>query len=103
MNTYLSASRGGYPDEPGYKSRSTSKAAADGVAPKARSLRQRVYDYIRDHGPATPEEIAAGLGEPLHNVRPRAAELSTRGFIEDSGLRGVAAGGRASIKWKVSK
>lgn len=92
--------RAGYPNRPGFKARETAKAAADGLAPKAGSLRARVYDALK-HGPMTPEEIADLIGEPVMNVRPRLSELSAKDLIEDSGLRGEAMGGRKAIKWRV--
>ena len=89
-----------YPETPGYKARDTAKAAADGIAPQAKSLRARVFDAIKAQ-PGTPEEIAARLGVPLMNVRPRTSELSARELIEDSGERREADGGRKAIVWRV--
>lgn len=91
-----------YPEAPGVKAphRDTSQAAADGIAPEVKSLRARVYDAIKDC-PRSPEQIADHLGVPLMNVRPRTSELSAKGLIEDSGLRGIADGGRQSIIWRV--
>lgn len=100
MNAYREASRGGYPHHPGFKARQTAKDAADGIAPKAKSLRMRVYDAIKEM-PGTPEDIAERLGEPVMNIRPRTAELSARGLIEDTGIRGLAMGGRRAIIWRV--
>jgi hypothetical protein len=91
-----------YPDAPGFKARDTSRAAAEGVAPKAGTLRARVLDAIRAN-PGTPEEIAARLGEPVLNTRPRCAELSAKGLIEDSGQRGPAMGGRRAIIWQAKE
>ncbi len=104
MNAYARASRGGYPDEPGWKApgRDTSKAAAAGVAPKAKSIRARVYDCLKDGHPRTPEEIAAMLGIPVMNVRPRLSELFARGLVTDSGTRGLAFGGRSAIAWRIT-
>lgn len=91
-----------YPDAPGYKARSTSRAAAEGVAPKAGTLRARVLDAIRAR-PGTPEEIAARLGEPVLNTRPRTSELVRMGLIEDSGERRKAMGGRSAIVWQAKE
>lgn len=89
-----------YPDAPGYKARDTSREAAEGVAPKARSLRARVFDALRELGEGTPEAVAAHLGEPLMNVRPRFSECAAKGDIVDTGRRGLADGGRKSIIWR---
>lgn len=88
-----------YPDAPGAKARDTSRMAAAGMAPRARSLRARVYDAIKEQ-PGTPEQIALRLGEPLMNVRPRCSELAAKGLIEDSVQRGTAMGGRKAIVWR---
>lgn len=90
----------GYPEAPGFKARDTSEDASIGIEPKARGLRARVYDALR-LGPATPEDIAERLGEPVHNIRPRITELSARNMVEDSGERGPAMGGRQAIKWRI--
>ena len=90
-----------YPARPGWKARDTAKAAAEAIAPRAKSLRARVYDEIK-RSPGTPEEIAARLGAPVMNVRPRCSELAARNLIEDSDQRGAAMGGRRSIRWRVA-
>ena len=92
--------RQGYPDAPGFKARETAEDAANGIAGKAGSLRARVYAELRV-GPATPEDIALRLGEPVHNIRPRLSELAARGLVEDSGDRGTAMGGRQAIRWRL--
>lgn len=91
-----------YPENPGVKPphRDTSRAAADGIAPGVKSLRARVYDALKEHAD-TPEGVAARLGEPVMNCRPRFSELSANGLIEDSGRRGPAAGGKQAIVWQV--
>jgi hypothetical protein len=35
-----------YPHEPGYKARDTSRSAAEGIAPAAKSIRARVFDAL---------------------------------------------------------
>lgn len=93
--------RGGYPVDPGFKARDTAAAAAEGIAPAAKSLRARVYDAIKAR-PRTPEEVADALGVPLMNVRPRCSELAARNLIVDSKERRQADGGRQAIVWKVT-
>ncbi|MEM8615330.1 MAG: hypothetical protein AAGF20_00190 [Pseudomonadota bacterium] len=44
---------------------------------RAGILRQRVYEYVKAHGPHGADEIAEAIGEHWHDVRPRASELTT--------------------------
>lgn len=88
-----------YPEDPGFKARDTSRAAAEGMRQAAKPLRERVFDAIKA-SPATPEEVAKRLGVPLMNVRPRTTELSRAHRIEDSGKRRKASGGRQAIVWR---
>lgn len=90
-----------YPYAAGFKARATSRAAAEAMKPKVKSLRARVYDAIAER-PSTPEEVASRIGEPVMNCRPRTAELAKLGKIEDSGLRRTAMGGRKAIVWRVT-
>lgn len=88
-----------YPDVPGARRRDTSKAAADAIAPRVGSLRERVLACVKLK-PGTPERIANILGEPVMNIRPRLSELSKTGLVKDSGRRGKAMGGRKAIIWE---
>jgi hypothetical protein len=88
-----------YPERPGHKRRDTSKAAADGIAPQAKTLREQVYDAIKAR-PGTPEEIARRTGIPLMNVRPRCSELVKKNLVIDTGQRRQASGGRMAIVWR---
>lgn len=90
-----------YPHTPGHKGRDTGIAAADAIAPKVGTLKARVLEWLRGHGPATPEEVSAALGIHNQTVRSRCSELSSVGLLEDSGERGPAIGGRRAIKWRV--
>ena len=91
-----------YPDAPGWKAQSTSKAAAEGVTPKAGSLRSRCYDALKER-PGTAEDLAERLGAPVMNIRPRLSECFARGLIRDSGRRGPAMGGQRAIIWETVK
>lgn len=44
--------------------------------------RERVWDWLHAHGPATTSTIAAGLEMNLLTVRPRVCELVQLGFAE---------------------
>lgn len=90
-----------YPDGPGFKARDTSRAAAAATAPEVKSLRARVFDEIK-RNPSTPEEVAARLKLPVHSIRPRFSECAAKGWIEDSGDRRRAMGGRQAIVWRAA-
>lgn len=92
---------GSYPNAPGWKGRGTSREAAEGIAPVAKTLRARVLEAVKAK-PGTPEQIALRLNVPLMNVRPRLSELSNQGLVEDSGDRGTAMGGRRAIVWRAA-
>lgn len=89
-----------YPNGPGWKARETSRAAAEAIAPKAATIRERVFAALKVQ-PGTPEQIAKRIGEAVMNVRPRCSQLAAAGLIEDSGARGPAMGGRNAIVWRV--
>lgn len=88
-----------YPDKPGAKARDTAFAAAEAIAPKAKTLRERVLAEVRAF-PGSPEMIAQRLREPVMNIRPRLSELSKKNLVRDSGRRAQAQGGRKAIIWE---
>lgn len=88
-----------YPLAPGFKARNTSREAAQAIAPKAKTLRERVLEAVKA-APGTPETIAARLGLPLLSIRPRFSELSALGKIRDTGKRGTSDGGKRAIVWE---
>lgn len=67
----------GYPNRPGWKEPTTSRDAAEKVAPAAKTLRDQVLAAFRNAWPAghTADEIAALLGKSVLSVRPRLSEL----------------------------
>lgn len=90
-----------YPAHPGYRDHATSLAAARSMATKAPTLRQRCLAVL-DHGPATPDEIAAELGETVLAVRPRTTELLRASLIEWTGaVRPNASGRMAKVYRRV--
>lgn len=102
----------GYPESPGWRAGSaeTSRLAAEHVAPTAGRMMDRAEDYIRDHGPASPEEVAAGIAGPgerllLNSVRARVCQLRSLGRVVDAGpeWRGIGESGRVKvIRWRVT-
>lgn len=92
-----------YPHRPGYKARSTSKAAAKAVDRKATPLRERVYDIIKKAGRrgTTADEAAEAIGASILSVRPRVSELAVMGRLQDTMERRVNKGsGRHAIVWR---
>jgi predicted ArsR family transcriptional regulator len=92
-----------YPQRPGWKARSTARAAADSVAPKAPRLRQMCLDTLRTSGPLTADEIAARLGIDRLSIRPRLSELSSLGQAKDSGVRRSNASGKSAVAWEATQ
>lgn len=88
-----------YPHRPGWKSRETSREAAESVSCAA-TLRQLAYALITAR-PRTADEIATALDRSVLSIRPRVAELSRLGKIEDSGERRVNRSGKKAIVWRV--
>lgn len=87
-----------YPDRPGYKRSGTSQQAAQDIAPRAMTLRDRVYQILK-HQDCTADECAAILGEDKGNIRPRCSELAKKGLIWDSGETRPTFCGKPSIVW----
>lgn len=98
----------GYPETPGWKGQETSRLAAEFVAPSAGRMMDRVEAYLRDFGPASPEEISEAIAQPgelllLTSVRARVCQLRNLGRIVDAGTKGLGQSRRvAVIKWRVA-
>lgn len=75
-----------YPDHAGWKGDATSQAAAIGVNSKAKVIRQKVLDALKQAGVRglTAEECAEIIKEDKSNVRPRLSELLLTGDAEKS-------------------
>jgi len=90
------------PRAPSVNGSATSAAAADSLAPQTLNrLHRLVLEFIRDHGPATDEEIAAGLNMNPSTARPRRIELVRRGLVVEAGTRKTASKRNASV-WRVA-
>ena len=84
---------------PAYQAHSIpSLAAAQTVRPKAAVLREHVYEWLAAHGPATDDEIAAGLGMHPNTARPRRIELVAAGRVAARGVGKSTLGNRAT-RW----
>lgn len=97
-----------YPDAPGWKGTETSRAAAEFVAPSASKMEDRCEAFIREHGPASPEEVVDGIAYPgerllLTSVRARICGLRAKGRLIATDQRGWGESGRVRvIKWRVA-
>ena len=91
-----------YPNTPGFKDRggfTTSREAAEGVKPKAPTLRERVMNRLLA-GPQTPEAIAGALGVHYTTIRPRLSELRKKGLVTPTGDRAESALGGKALIWR---
>lgn len=90
-----------YPQTPGFKEIGTSREAAEATAPRVRKTHEAVLGLLRDRGPLTADEIAAGLSKTVLYVRPRVAELRSLGKIRKvEGARGRNVSGLSAAKWE---
>ena len=81
----------------------TSKDAADQIEASAATLRARVYVWLKQHGPATDEQMQERIPMPANTQRPRRVELVTRKFVASSGKKARTRSGREAELWKVIK
>ena len=91
-----------YPTAPGYKNKDKSgpsRKAALSIKPHALTLRGLCFKAISQM-PMTADEVAAAIGKSILSVRPRIAELSKLGKIEDTGNRRENESGRDATVWR---
>ena len=84
---------------------STSKAAADKIAPSVGSKRERVLALFRTGLQLTADEVAEAVGEPLlwARWRPRVSECVTARLLEDTGeTRPSAFGSDPATVWRMA-
>ncbi len=80
----------------------TSAAAADSLdSTTLNAMQRRVLAYLEQHGPATDEEIATGLGMNPSTQRPRRIELERFGLVVKDGTRRTSSGRMACV-WRVA-
>lgn len=90
-----------YPRTPGFKSRDTSKAAADAMRPSQPRLRQLVLDTLAVAGPLTADEVADHLRIDRLSIRPRLSELAALGKVQDTGERRKNKSGKSAVVWSL--
>lgn len=91
-----------YPNAPGFKGTVSSKEAAPGKYAASR-LRSAVLEYLRSHGPSTPDECARALGESILAIRPRFSELRLQGKILATGEHRTNASGKKAEVLKITQ
>lgn len=77
----------------------TSREAAAKIEPSRHTLRRRVYDFIKQRGGATDEEIQDALGMNPSTQRPRRIELVESALIRDSGTTRKTKANRRAVVW----
>lgn len=88
---------------PSVRGSQTSAAAADSLGPDTLNrLHRLVLAWLEQHGPATDEEIASGLGLNPSTERPRRIELARRGLVIEAGTRKTASKRNATV-WRAAK
>ncbi len=48
------------------------------------SMRQQIIDYLREHGPATRDEVAIALGKQVHEISGRFTALLKAEVLEET-------------------
>lgn len=101
-----------YPATPGYTNATTSKAAAERIAPRAGTIRADCLDAFRHDASVaasldrraglTADECAALVKKSVLTVRPRVAELVEMGWLQDSGQVRKNESGVAAIVWELT-
>lgn len=88
-----------YPSHPGSKAPGTSRRAAEIIAPRAKTLRDRVLELLKADA-YTADECAARLNVTVLACRPRLSELSRLGLIYDTGLTSKNTSGVRAAIWR---
>ena len=78
----------------------TSASAAINALPKSGSKRRRVYEYLKQTGGATDEEIERALGISGNTVRPTRGSLVKDKFVYATDLERPTLAGNMAIVWK---
>jgi len=87
----------------GYQHQETSLKAAEEITHKAPTIREQVYDAVKEKGLASPEQVAEIINRPDCSVKPRFTELKNLGLIEDSGKRCKTRYNKTAILWQITQ
>jgi len=90
-----------YPNSPGYKEPTTSKAAAEKMKPLAPTLREMVLREVKTAGARglTADEAAVAINKTEFAVRPRLTELYRLGLIRKTEMRRLNKSGVLATVW----
>lgn len=78
----------------------TSRAAADSIAPAAGTLRYKLLAWLREHGPATDEQMQLGVPMTASTQRPRRCELVAAGYVIATDETRATSSGRQAVVWR---
>jgi len=90
---------GFYPQSPSVGVQPTSREAAEHIAPRVQTLRDRAFKLLPERC-STADELAEAMNETILAVRPRVAEIVVKGEAYDSGVRRRNSSGRSAIVWR---
>lgn len=90
-----------YPATPGWKGDVTSREAAQSIAHKLPDLYAAILAELRK-GDATPDEVAAKIGEDERNVRSRFSELGRFQLIRKTNETRLNASKRKARVWRIA-
>lgn len=90
-----------YPATPGWKGDVTSREAAQSIAHKLPDLYAAILAELRK-GDATPDEVAAKIGEDERNVRSRFSELGKFQLIRKTNETRLNASKRKARVWRIA-
>ena len=80
---------------------SPTSVAADGSMSAAKAnLRTEVFRWLERNGPATDEQMQAGLDLNPSTQRPRRIELVRVGRVVDTGRTAKTTSGRSAVLWE---
>lgn len=85
-----------------YSNSTTSKEAAQTIAPALANLCRLVYRHIQETGGATCEEVEFALELKHQTASARVYELRERHMILDSGITRLTSSGRKAIVWRAN-
>lgn len=78
----------------------TSEKAGDSMIGPAKSLRTLVYEYLREFGPKTDEEIETALALKHQTASARRRELVLGGWVVETDERRETSSGRTATVWR---
>lgn len=92
-----------YPQTPGWREPTTSRAAAEAITETAKTLRDRILNLLKQE-PAglSSDQIAVRLGLLRWSVRPRIAELRAAGKVQTTGQTTENETGRTAHVWRAA-